>query len=372
MGTKSRGFSGHERRSLILLVILCILCHPAWGKFATQCGQEILSQCQLVVEGVPLETIILPGGGSVIQFQVKGIFYGQSEFGKKISLIGQRQLSLLANQPYVLFLQNLVSANAFQVHGEFSLDDKDGSYKRQALEKLIAIEHMPVAASQTKVYLEYCLTGLSHQSNWFRAHAFHELEHLLAEHQELTSEELLTQLEQKYADFPVAELRERFQHLLVALRQKLPITAGRASTSNQGQSLLAQLRQSHSHITSSTCDITRKIEILQLVAIFPGTEAARTLLAALQDQSIQVRVLAAFYLGMQRCYESKAALLARLREDSSWRVRKQAITALGKLQAKEATAEIRKYLQFPYTSEAAQEALRQITAANEALPFSSK
>lgn len=348
-------------KPLLVLLLWCWWCRLAVGEeFVSQFGQQILARCQLVVEGLPLQTVPLNGGGSITEFQVKAVFYGRLEYDKKISIIGRTQQPLLVRQSHVVFLLPLASSTTFEVKGDFVAGDQDGPHKRQAIERLIAIECMPVRSKRLAIYQEYCLAGLTHKSAWFRVHAFCELEHLFAQHQDLASETLLAQLENLYADFPHPELRERFRNLLVRLRQRLPATSSSRPADDPGKQLLDRLYLAPQQIDSPAVDKQQKLELLQLASLFPGPHASKTLLTAINDPAVEIRALAVFYLGIQHCQQARPALLKTLRQDTSWRVRKNAIIALGQLQASEALDDIRPYTAFAYTRDAAQQALRQI------------
>ena len=184
--------------------MLCLLWYSlntALAEWITKLGSEVLNRTDLVVEGVPLQSFDLQGGGVIIQFQIKVIYYGQIEFGRKISLIYHTKTGFIKGDRWVVFLKKMGSSSNFEAIGDFSVKDKEGAARCKSLERLITLELIPNQMDRHKTYLEYCLSGLTVAEPWVRSHAWQELEHLIATHLNQI-DGYLASLEKIYPDIP--------------------------------------------------------------------------------------------------------------------------------------------------------------------------
>ena len=107
-------------------------------------------------------------------------------------------------------------------------------------------------------------------------------------------------------------------------------------------------------------NIVEQLEAIHSVAQYPGSLSHGILVENLQHISSHIRSAVLFHLRVHGTPKDIHIILEVLQNDSSLRVRKNAIKALSALGAIEAIPEIKKYLNIKYTQKTAQKALLQL------------
>lgn len=347
-------------------VVFILLCLPVLSsgqsEYISKFGQELLAKSNLIVEGIPVAVVSLQGGGTLVHFQVTGIYHGQIDILQKIFLFYPREADLLTGDKTVAFLRLITPPANFSVVGNFSLKENDATPKLKALTTLLPLELIPTHAQKQQSYRAYCLAGMQSDNLWLQQHAMGELTHLLATQKSLVDNELRKTLQKIHSQAADPLLRRQIQQQLVLMRQHFPTLAedDKASPLKSVADVLQQLREARQQLQTGE-SLPQKLQALQILSHFPCQESLEGLIAALHDTSPQIRALAVFYLGHHQYREAIPVLRQILQKDGSFRVRKNAIVALAHLQAVDAIPDIEKYVKLPYTQWTAKQALQKLS-----------
>ena len=345
---------------IVFAIFIILTCGVVNAGPVSKFAAETLSKSDLVLCGRPLKKIHLPNGGDFITFHITEVYKGQIAADRTIYLVYLLPPVFSENEQWVVFVRSLSSRYTGQALNQFSLKERDGPHKLQALKKLLEIEALPDSSLRKQAYLNYCLAGMAAIEPWTRAHAFQEWEYLFTRYKDMRSPALVKRLEQVYTSIPELSLRDRLKKKIITIKRHLskavPAVNGRSGYTSE----LFQRLQLAQEQLSDAKTIAEKIAALHFLGAFPCEMAQRALLRSLEDSSQHMRALAVFYLGRHGNATAVPALLSILQKDPSLRVRKNTIIALAKLNVRVAIPAIEKYLTLPYTRQAALQALQKL------------
>lgn len=347
----------HFLTMFFYLSLFC-LCSPQ-AKYLTQFGQDVLSRADIIAKGTPLKWISLPRGGQMIHFKIEAVYYGKIKLHEIVYLLFLVPPTWQDKVEWVVFLKALSSGQAFEVIGDFSLQDKEGAARLSALEKILEVELLDNEALQKERYLSRCLAGLTQKEVWSRVYWFQEWRHLVETWPELLQPSLLPKIQAIYDEASEISLRQELAKNILQIKKKSEPPMA-AIPEQDSLPLFGKIRDARKKLESK--NIEDKIEALHVLGHFPCALSQEALLLALEDSSPPLRALAIFYLGQHKHPDVVHRLMRILEEDRDMRVQKNAIEALERLFATEAIPRIQRYEKIPYTSFFAKKALQTLTS----------
>ncbi len=207
--------------SIFLIFFLTTL---VWGieNYVSKFGQEVLSKCDLIVQGMPVQTRKLPHGGTkVIEFSVTEIYQGQIALGQVIYLYTLSDITFANQEKWIVFLKKMSFRHNFEMIGDFSLQEHDAVAKIQTLQNLLKLELIPDINQRKIAYLDYCLNNLIHSESWVRAHALGEWKHFLKYYDGLLNTIYLEKLASICEGIPELSFRKEIEKDIIRLKRKL-------------------------------------------------------------------------------------------------------------------------------------------------------
>ena len=300
--------------------ILILLHSFLLADYITKFGKDIISASDLIIKCSYVGFLSMPkGGGKIAIFNVEGTIKGKIELKKRINVLYTALPGFESENLYVLVLKSLKSQHLFEPIAEFSLKEKDGQAKLNVLEKITALESILDENQKIKLYFDYCLTHLKDQNGWVREHAFKEWIYLTKKAS--IQFEMIETLKKIYEEIPEEHIKEQLKKDIVEI-EKSNILKDKAILKKIENSIKKSI-----NLTNSK-EISKRIEALNWLYLFPTSKSFAIFIQALNDDSEDVRCLAIFYLGLNKEKRALEHLKKIAKNDHSERVRKSAIRAL--------------------------------------------
>ena len=342
-------------RYVIICFFWAILCfsQQAFPEYISKMGNEILSQCNLIVKGNPIRLNALPQGAKILSFKVKAVYQGKAKLAQNLYIVMIEVPVFSPEEEWVFFLKSLPSGHMYESIGDFSLKSKDSSARIAALEKILQMESIQNEENRRKKYIELCLEGVVASDFWTIFHWLKEWRHLVEKYPEVLDQNFLQELQKTYDQAVQEDVKEEIKKNLLIIKKQKPQEENKFPESL----FWGKIQEARDKITGFA-SLDEKEEALCVLGSFPCSLSQEALLHAFKDDSPSIRALAVFYLGNHRNPQAIPELIEILKTDSSLRVRKNAIRALGQLRAKEAIPLIQEYTKLPYTKETAERVLR--------------
>lgn len=338
---------------LCLLFCLPLSATPYPQNYISQFGQQVLSQCSLIVRGIPQKIWLTPhGGGNCVSFQVKEIYQGQIALNQIIQIFSLEISQFRQNEQWIVFLKPISTSYSFHLVGNFSMQEKEAPAKVEMLKKLLILEIQPQSPEKQYAYLEFCFSGLTSSYAWTRSNAWQEWRYFVENYSQILKIEHFIRLREICEQIPEFTIRQSLEKDLVWLKKKIP-----KSDSPETSPLLmsAILAQAQNDIRNSSLDI--QISAIHTLGKIPCHSSQLALQQCLSNQQAQIRALAVFYLGKQTNPASISAIRHVLYRDQNLGVKRFAIQALCEMGATSAIPDIQPYLQIPYTQHIAEKAI---------------
>lgn len=321
----------------------------------TKIANEYLNDNSLVVYGRSTNVMGIQSN-AIVTFEIESIYWGKTG-NSKINIFypfikAPKKLDI---ESKLVFVVPMKSGHNFKSIREFSASDRFAKQKLNSLEKLLAIEKLPRKIAEDE-HFAFCIMQLKSDTVWQRWNGFWEWQYIVMSRPKKITSKMLREIILTYSLIPELSLKKRMRETIIRTKRILGNEVIEDSVDNDS----VQISIENAILELKKDNLQTQIQAIHTIGQYRNTTSHDILIKNLQHSSHHIRSICLFYLRFQGGSRDIGLIMQILQNDTSLRVRKNAIITLGKIGAIEAIPEITKYLQFTYTKRVAKNALDQL------------